>query len=168
MLFSKERQARIAGCNMGANNFVASYFWGTEPYLITIGSNCQITSGVQLLTHGGGAAVRNLFPNFDCFGKIEIGNYVYLGMNALVMPGCCIGDNVIVAAGSVVTKSIPSRVVVAGNPAKIICSIDDYVEKNKKFNLNTKNLSQKQKKKVLLNVADEMFVKKSMVNYDNK
>ncbi len=51
-LFPIETQARIAGVNIGKNNFIASKFWGSEPYLISIGSNCQITDGVKIFTHG--------------------------------------------------------------------------------------------------------------------
>ena len=60
------------------------------------------------------------------FGKIEIGNNVFLGMNAIIMPGVKIGDNSIVAAGSIVTKSVPSGYVVGGNPAKIITDYAKY------------------------------------------
>ena len=60
-----EKQARHAGVVLGNNNFIASHFWTTEAYLITVGSNCQITAGVKMFTHGGGAAVRKIFPDFE-------------------------------------------------------------------------------------------------------
>lgn len=44
-----EKQARLAGVNMGTDNFIDSRFWSTEPYLITIGSHCQIVGGVKSL-----------------------------------------------------------------------------------------------------------------------
>ena len=122
-----EKQARKAGVNMGDNNFIASRFWSSEAYLISIGSNCGITSGVKMFTHGGARILRNEIPDFDVFGKVKIGNYVYIGTNSLIMPGVEIGDNVLIAAGSVVTKSIPSNVVVGGNPARIICSLEDSI-----------------------------------------
>lgn len=78
---------------------------------------------------GGGGAVRSKYPNFDSFGKVVIGDWVYIGTDALIMAGVTIGDNVLVAAGSIVTKSIPSGVVVAGNPAKVICTIEEYYER---------------------------------------
>ena len=52
-LLPLETQARRAGCNIGRNNFIASKFWGSEAYLISIGSSCAITNGVKLFTHGG-------------------------------------------------------------------------------------------------------------------
>src|SRR5690606_1850730 len=59
--------------------------------------------------------------------KVIIGNNVFLGANSVVLPGVTIGDNVIVGAGSIVTKSLPSGGVYAGNPARRICSVDEYI-----------------------------------------
>lgn len=90
---------------------------------------------------------------------------VYIGANSLIMPGVTIKDNVLIAAaGSVVTKSVPARVVVAGNPAKIICTIDEYRERNLKYNMNSKNMSIKNKKAFLLSADDAMFIKKNYMN----
>ena len=112
-------------------------------------------------THGGAGAVRRWYPKFDTFGKIILGDYVYLGKNTMIMPGVSIGDNVLVAAGSIVTKSIPSNVVVGGNPAKVICTIEQYIEKNKKYNTNSKGMSVKEKKQLLLSLPEDMFIKKN-------
>ena len=87
-------------------------------------------------------------------------DYVYLGNNVLVMPGVEIGDNVLVASGSIVTKSIPSNVVVGGNPAKYICSIEEYFERNKRFNLDSKLMSASQKRDLLCSLDDDKFIKK--------
>lgn len=161
--FWLELFARKSGVKLGQDCFIASHFWSTEAYLITIGNNCQITEGCRIFTHGGAGAVRAIFPKFDCFGKVTIGNYVYLGTNTLIMPGVSIGNNVICAAGSVVTKSIPSNVVVGGNPARIICSIDDYIEKNKLYNLNSKDFSPQKKKKLLSSLPEQNFIKKNFL-----
>lgn len=160
---TKERQARKAGVHIGKGNMVATRFWSTEPYLITIGNNCQLTTGVLIHTHGGGGSVRHRIPNFDCFGKVKIGDYVYIGSRAIIMPGVTIGDHVLVAAGSIVTKSIPSNVVVAGNPAKIICTIDEYIEKNLKYNTGTKGMSFAEKKKFLEKQSEETFIQKTFL-----
>lgn len=162
-LFTPTQRARMAGVVVGSDNSIYCDFWGSEPYLITIGNHCQITSGVQIYTHGGGGAVRRIYPNFDCFGKVVIGDYVYIGNNSSIMPGVTIGNNVLVAACSVVTKSVPDNVVVGGNPAKIICTIDEYIERNLKYNLDSKNLSEEEKKSLLLNMPDEKFIKKKMM-----
>lgn len=158
--WSLEYQARHAGVKMGEANFIASRFWDTEPYLIEVGSHCQITGGARLFTHGGAGAARRLYPQFDTFGKVTLGDYVYLGNNSLVMPGVTIGDNVLVAAGSVVTKSIPSNVVVGGNPAKIICSLDEYITRNMKYNTNSKGMNPREKRTLLLSIDEGRLIRK--------
>ncbi len=160
LFWNYEKRARHAGVNLGENNFISSHFWSSEAYLITVGNHCQITHGVKFFTHGGGAAVRDKYPRFDLYGKVSIGNYVYIGNNALIMPGCEIGDNVIIASGSVVTKSVPAGTVVAGNPARIICTIEEYIKRNMKYNLNSKGISAQEKREMLLNLEDEKFIEK--------
>jgi acetyltransferase-like isoleucine patch superfamily enzyme len=63
------------------------------------------------------------------YAPIEIGNDVFIGTKTLIMPGVKIEDRVIIVAGSVVTKSIPSGVIVAGNPARIIGNYDELERK---------------------------------------
>ena len=79
------------------------------------------------------------------------------------MPGVTIGNHVLVAAGSVVTKSVPDNVVVGGNPAKILCTIDEYIERNMRYNLDSKGLSSVDKKKLLLSLPEEKFIRKSIM-----
>ena len=99
-------------------------------------------------------------PNFDCFGKVKIGSNVYIGTNSLIMPGVTVGDNVLIAAGSVVTNSVPSNVVIGGNPAHIICTFDDYYQKHKRYNVDTKQLTPSEKREVLLSLEDYKFIRK--------
>ena len=77
-----EYLAREAGVDIGYNNFISSPFWGTEPYLIKIGNNCQITEGVKIFTHGGAQVLRDQDPEFDTSGKVKIGDWVYIGNNS--------------------------------------------------------------------------------------
>lgn len=90
---------------------------------VHIGKNCMLAPGVQIYT-----ATHPLHPVERNSGKeygkpITIGNNVWIGGSAVVNPGVNIGDNVVIASGSVVTKNIPDNVVVGGNPAKIIKEI---------------------------------------------
>lgn len=163
LFWSLDKQARYEGVIMGSHNLIASRFWSTEPYLIKIGNNCQLTEGTKIYTHGGAQVARDKYPDFDVFGKVVLGDRVYVGSDAKIMPGVIIGDNVLIAAGSVVTKSIPSNVVVAGNPAKYVCSIDEYIEKNMAYNTNTKSFSLKAKKKYLLALPEDKFIKKGCI-----
>ena len=101
--------------------------FGSEPYLVEIGNNVTITSGVIFETHDGGVGVfRKEFPNINIFGKIKIGINVFIGHRVIIMPGIIVGDNVVIGAGSIVTKDVPNNVVIAGVPAKTIKSIEDY------------------------------------------
>ena len=161
-----EKYARLIGVNIGTANFIPDKnCWSSEPYLITVGNHCQITNGVRIFTHGGGNAVRKAYPDFDVFGKVVIGNWVYIGNNSLIMPGVTIGDGSLIAAGSVVTKSVPSSVVVGGNPARIISTIDEYINHNERYNLNSKRLSIDEKRILLLSVPNERFIEKSEMNH---
>lgn len=161
-----EKQAIKAGVKIGNGNLFGSKFWSTEPYLITIGNNCQITNGVKIFTHGGAHILRNTDPDFDIFGKVIIKDWVYIDNNSLIMPGVTIENNSLIAAGSVVTKSVPPRVVVGGNPAKIICSVEEYYIKNKKYNIRTKRMNHTKKKETLMSLSDVFLLKKEYLKYE--
>lgn len=105
----------------------------TRPYLLEIGSSVKVTHGVIILTHDFSYSVLRIRYG-DLLGecsKTRIGDNCFLGMNAIIMPGVTLGNNVVVGAGSVVTKSFPDDVVIAGNPASIICTLDEFYEKRK-------------------------------------
>lgn len=115
-----------------------------------------------------GQVVRDKYPDFDTFGKVRIGGYCYIGTGSQIMPGVTLGNNVLVAAGSIVTKSVPSGFVVGGNPAKIICSIDDYIRNNIDYNLRTKDFSYRRKQQFLLGLPEEKFIRKGVLAEQNK
>lgn len=140
-----------------------SAMFGSEPYLITIGQNVEITAGVVFITHDGAAWTLRRFDekykNLDVVGPIKIGDNVFIGNNAIILPGVTIGDNVVIGAGSVVTKSIPSNSVAAGNPCRVIRSLEEYGEKSltKEGAMSTKHLSSKEKKENILKMHPEWF-----------
>lgn len=114
---------------------------GQEPYLIEIGKNCTITSGVKFLAHDDSISVCYRYLDIDRFkgnlayekaSRIKIGNNVFIGINAIILPGVVIGDNVIIGAGSIVSKSIPSNSVAVGSPIRIISNIEEYYNKVEK------------------------------------
>ena len=120
----------------------------------------QITADVRFYTHGGGQVARQQYPDFDIFGKIKVEDGAYVGACSMIMAGVTIGEGALVAAGSVVTKSVAPRTVVAGNPARQICTVDEYIEKNLKYNLNTKGMSAKAKRELLESLPDSSFIVK--------
>lgn len=142
------------GVQMGSNcQIFPEVSFGSEPYLIKLGNNVKITNGCSFITHDGGVEViRNLksMKNADLFGRISIGDNVFIGNKCIIMPNVNIGNNVIIGAGSVVTKDILSNSVAVGVPARVIKSIDEYYNKVKSDIEFTKNLDAKEKKEYLL------------------
>lgn len=161
LFLNEEEYARRIGVSIGNECKIKTRNFGSEPYLITIGNNVQITSGVKFFTHGGNWIFRKEYPKFDTFGKILIGNNVYIGNNVLLMPGISIPNNTIVGAGSVVTKSFfKEGLIIAGNPAKVIGDVETLKNKLLPYNLNIKGMSYEEKKSFLLNQPDSCFIKK--------
>ena len=110
----------------------------TRPSLIEIGNEVQFNRNFNLYTHDFVTAVfLNIYKDFvPSSGRVKIGNNVAFGINCSVLKGVTIGDNCFIAAGSVVTKDIPSETVAGGVPAREICSIDYYYKKRKTECLN--------------------------------
>lgn len=140
-----------------------SAIFGSEPYLVTIGQNVEITNGVRFIPHDGAVwTLRNFdekYKNLDVFGTIKVGNNVFFGNCAIVLPGVTIGDNVVIGAGAVVAKDIPSNSVAAGIPAKVVRTLEEYGERiaSKKGAMNTKGLSFDEKKKKIQETCPEWF-----------
>lgn len=116
------------GMSVGNNCAIYSDITTPESYLITIGDNVTISNDVQLLTHDN-SIDRLSSDKCDIFGEILIGNNCFIGAHTIILPGVTLGERTIVGAGSVVTKSFPSEVIVAGNPAKVIGHVNEYLQK---------------------------------------
>jgi acetyltransferase-like isoleucine patch superfamily enzyme len=105
----------------------------TRPYLVEIGENCILTGGVHILTHGYDLSVlRKFYGEMFCSsGKVVLEGNNFIGVNAVILKGVTIGKNTIIGACSVVTHDIPSNCVAAGNPCKVIMTLEEYYEKRK-------------------------------------
>jgi acetyltransferase-like isoleucine patch superfamily enzyme len=123
----KLKLLRKAGVKIGENCRIYTDSFGSEPYLISIGNHCTITSGVVFVNHDGACWVfREQVPNLQNFGPIVIKDNSFIGTNAILLPHLTIGPNSIVAAGAVVTKDVPPNTVVGGVPARVLMSLDEY------------------------------------------
>lgn len=95
---------------------------------ITIGDNVTLAPRVHILAHD--ASTKKFF-NYVKIGKVQIGNNVFIGAGTIILPGVYIGDNVVIGAGSVVTHDIPEDSLAVGNPAKVIDSCTNFIERRK-------------------------------------
>ena len=143
------------GLSIGENVFInfgcvidESFCW-----LISIGNNVTLAPNVHILAHD--ASTKKAL-GYTKMGRVRIGNDVFVGAGTIILPGVDIGNRVIIGAGSVVTKSIPDNSIAVGNPAKVIGSYDEYLNKQKslmekvpKFSYNPDKIEQKKIKEFL-------------------
>jgi acetyltransferase-like isoleucine patch superfamily enzyme len=143
---------RRQGMKIGQNCYINNVSFSTEPYLIEIGNHVAIAAGTAFLTHDGAIwCFRNELRNADIFGKIKIGNNVFIGNNCTILPNTIIGDNCIIGAGSTVRGQFPENSVIIGNPAKLVLNMSMqkllYLQ-NFGF-LKTQNLRLSEKNKII-------------------
>jgi len=122
--------ARNKGVALGEGCRILTRHLGSEPWLISIGNRVTVSSDVVFINHdGSGWLHRDTRGRRYRYAKIEIGDDVFVGARVIIMPGVRIGSNCVIGAGSVLTKSVPSGTVAAGNPARYVCSYDQFISK---------------------------------------
>ena len=118
-------------CDYGYNievgeNFFANYnFTVLDVGKVRIGANAQIAPNVSIYTAGHPIHPDSRNSGYEYGISVTVGDNVWIGGNACIMPGVTIGNNVVIGAGSVVTKDVPDNVIAAGNPCKTIRTITE-------------------------------------------
>ena len=132
--------------------------FGSEPYLIEIGSHVQLSGHVLFITHDGGTWVFRdrigHLKNITKYGPIRIYDNCFIGNRAIIMPGVKIGPSSVVGAGSVVTKNVPKETIAVGNPAKPIMTYGQYIDKCTQIN---QKVDPQNKKEILLHMFKNHF-----------
>lgn len=156
---SPERFVRQLGVELrGSIRFygVNRGMFGSEPWLLSFGDNVYVTAHCQFVTHDGGVLIlRKEHPTLEWTAPIYVGDDVYFGVRSVVLPGVTIGSRVIVGAGSVVTKDVPDNSVVAGSPARVVCTVDEYLDRMLAKSLGIGHLSAADKDEKLREIYRE-------------
>jgi acetyltransferase-like isoleucine patch superfamily enzyme len=120
----KIKYFRRQGMKVGIDCLLNTMFF-SDPFLVELGDHVTIAEGTYLITHDDGISrFREEFPGDDIFGKIVIGNNVFIGINCTILPNTTISDNCIIGAGSVVRGKFPANSVIFGNPAKVVTTMN--------------------------------------------
>lgn len=122
-------ELRLKGAVIGENCNIYGMIDNGHEFLVTMGNNVTLASGSRVLTHDGST---KKIVGYSKVGRVDIGDDVFIGAGAIVLPNVKIGSRVIIGAGCIVAKDIPDNSVVVGNPSRIIGTYDVYVEKTKK------------------------------------
>lgn len=120
---------RGMGVRIGEGCRIYTTHFGSEPFLIKIGNRVCISNDVTFVNHQLNWPFQERHESLTGFGTIEIKDNCQIGVNVTILPGVTIGPNSIVGAGSVVVKDVPADSVAAGNPARVITSMDEYEAK---------------------------------------
>lgn len=145
----KIKYFRAQGMKIGTNCIIETMSFSTEPYLIEIGNEVGISNGTVFITHDAGIrCFKEELPGDDIFGKIVVGNNVFIGINCTLLPNTRIGNNCIIGAGSVVRGKFPDNSVIVGNPAKVFgsMSVQKMIYRQNSGRLKTADMTDEKKR----------------------
>ena len=118
------------GLVIGENFYIQDgvYIDPAHCWHIKMGNNVTLATKVQILAHD---ASTKFFLGYTRVSNVTIGNNVFIGVGTIVLPGVTIGNNVLIGVGSVVSRDIPDNSVAVGNPARVIKTLDEYLNREK-------------------------------------
>ncbi len=121
---------RQLGMHIGHDVLLPASTWIDTPYcfLISIGDHCGFGEGCFIVAHD---AQMDEFLDAARIGRVVIHPSSHIGTQTIILPGVEIGPRTIVGANSLVSKSLPADSVCAGNPARVICSLEEYLERHR-------------------------------------
>lgn len=123
------KELRKKGAIIGENFNNFAFIDDGHPWLLEVGDNVTLST-CTVLTHDASTKIP---LGYSRIGKVKIGNNVFVGANAVILPGVSIGSNVIIGAGSIVNKDIPDNSIACGVPCKVVGKYDDFVSKNREL-----------------------------------
>lgn len=123
------RTLRAMGVRIGERCRIYTSNFGAEPWLVRIGNHVCVSNDVTFVCHGLTWPFQDRHDSLTSFGRIDIRDNCQIGVRATILPGVTIGPNALVGACSVVTKDVPPDSVVAGNPARVIGTMEEYERK---------------------------------------
>jgi acetyltransferase-like isoleucine patch superfamily enzyme len=162
-LFGAVALARRKGVKIGDGCRIYIMRWSSEPYLITIGDRVTVASGTRFITHDGSLwLVRTpAAGRFFRYAPIIVGNDVFIGTNSILLPGVHVGSRVVIGAGSVVTRDVPDDCVVAGNPARIISTFQDFEARRLQSGVSEQELKDASRGHDRVSLAVELAAKRN-------
>ena len=121
---------RARGMRIGHNVWLPASTWIDTSYcfLISIGDDCGFGEECLILAHD---AQMDEFLDAARVGRVIVHQSCHIGARCIILPGVEIGPRTVVGAGSIISKSLPADSVCAGNPARVLCSLDEYLEKHR-------------------------------------
>ena len=149
---------RERGITIGEGCRIYTNIRSNEPSMIQIGNHVTVSSGVAFVTHDN-SILKVLDPMTDVVGKITVGDYCFVGQNSILMLGVTLGERCIVGAGAVVTHSFPPHSVIAGNPARKICTTEEMAEKYKDYAIDFSEIPFGQHDQYLAEHPEKLVVK---------
>lgn len=125
------QRLRERGMHIGDDVYLPGSTWIDDSFchLISIGDHCGFGPGCYLLAHD---AQMDEFLDAGRIGRIVIHPSCHIGLGTIILPNVEIGPRTLVGAGSVVSRSLPPDTVCAGSPAKVVCTLEEYLDKHRR------------------------------------